>query len=247
MAASFRGLVPGLRALSRGFSANSRLNTVIVERWWKVPLPKEGQPARLHPRRHRIYKLVEDTKHQTKEPLELILTQNVNRLGSRGDVVFVKRSLGRNKLLPQGLAVYASPENKLLFEDERKCFQEGAPEDRIQTHSGEEVVEFLRKSHLTVRMKNNVKWELTPEIISRHFQIELGVFVPPQAMTLPDQPITTWCESWCDVTVNGIETVRVPMSVTNFERLKLRRYKQWLLRQGGASALGGGDGAHPES
>ncbi|PNI22995.1 MRPL9 isoform 7, partial [Pan troglodytes] len=50
--------------------------TVIVERWWKVPLAGEGRKPRLH-RRHRVYKLVEDTKHRPKENLELILTQSV--------------------------------------------------------------------------------------------------------------------------------------------------------------------------
>lgn len=52
-------------------------NTVVVERWWQVPLSKVGSPPRLHPRRHRIYKLVEDTKHAPKEKMELILTQTV--------------------------------------------------------------------------------------------------------------------------------------------------------------------------
>lgn len=40
-------------------------------------------------------------------------------LGVRGDLVSVKKSLGRNRLLPRGLAVYASPENKKLFEEEK--------------------------------------------------------------------------------------------------------------------------------
>lgn len=52
-------------------------STVIVERWWKVPLAGEGRKPRLH-RRHRVYKLVEDTKHRPKDNLELILTQSVD-------------------------------------------------------------------------------------------------------------------------------------------------------------------------
>ena len=31
----------------------------------------------------------------------------------------MKKSVGRNRLLPEGLAVYASPENKKLFEEEK--------------------------------------------------------------------------------------------------------------------------------
>lgn len=48
-----------------------------MERWWKVPLAGEGRKPRLH-RRHRVYKLVEDTKHRPKDNLELILTQSVD-------------------------------------------------------------------------------------------------------------------------------------------------------------------------
>lgn len=46
-------------------------------------------------------------------------------LGTRGDVVSVRKSLGRNKLLPQGLAVYASPENRRMFEEEKKVGRAG--------------------------------------------------------------------------------------------------------------------------
>lgn len=33
------------------------------------------------------------------------------------------------------------------------------------------------------------------------------------------------------VQVNGLDTVRVPMSVVNFERPKTKRYKYWLAQQ----------------
>lgn len=32
-----------------------------------------------------------------------------------------------------------------------------------------QTVKFLRTCHLEVGMKNNVKWELNPEIVARHF------------------------------------------------------------------------------
>lgn len=61
-------------------------------------------------------------------------------------------------------------------------------------------------------------------------------------------PFSDWVESWdwvvvalfaqlieaflffC-VQVNGLDTVRVPMSVVNFERPKTKRYKYWLAQQ----------------
>lgn len=42
----------------------------------------------------------------------------LSELGGRGDTVFVKKSVGRNNLLAQGLAVYPSPENKAMFAEE---------------------------------------------------------------------------------------------------------------------------------
>uniref|UniRef100_A0AAA9SPQ4 Large ribosomal subunit protein bL9m n=2 Tax=Bos TaxID=9903 RepID=A0AAA9SPQ4_BOVIN len=186
------GSTPGSE---RDFSLSHSRGTVIVERWWKVPLAGEGRKPRLH-RRHRVYKLVEDTKHRPKENLELILTQSVDELGVRGDLVSVKKSVGRNRLLPEGLAVYASPENKKLFEEEKLLRQEGKL-DKIQTKAGE----------------------------------ALGVVVAPHALKLPEEPITQRGEYWCEVTVNGLDTVRVPMSVVNFERPKTKRYKYWLAQQ----------------
>ncbi|XP_051013624.1 39S ribosomal protein L9, mitochondrial [Acomys russatus] len=160
--ARLEGSIPG-----RNFSLSNHRSTVVVERWWKVPLAGEGRKPRLH-RRHRVYKLVEDTKHRPKEALELILTQSVDEIGVRGDLVSVRKSVGRNKLLPQGLAVYASPENKKLFEEEKLLRQEGKLE-KIQTKAGEATVKFLRRCRLEVGMKNNVKWELSPDIVARHF------------------------------------------------------------------------------
>uniref|UniRef100_A0A8L2QGW3 Large ribosomal subunit protein bL9m n=1 Tax=Rattus norvegicus TaxID=10116 RepID=A0A8L2QGW3_RAT len=213
----------------RDFSLSHYQSTVIVERWWKVPLAGEGRKPRLH-RRHRVYKLVEDTKHRPKDHLELILTQSVDEIGVRGDLVSVKKSVGRNKLLPQGLAVYASPENRKLFEEEKLLRQEGKLE-KIQTKAGEATVKFLRSCRLEVGMKNNVKWELNPEIVARHFFKNLGVVVAPHALRLPEDPITRWGEYWCDVTVNGLDTVRVPMSVVLFRKPKTKRYKHWLAQQ----------------
>ncbi|NWV26817.1 RM09 protein, partial [Origma solitaria] len=64
-----------------------------------------------------------------------------------------------------------------------------------------QTLQFLRRCRLEVGMKNNVHWELSPEIVARHFLKNLGVWVPPQALQLPPEPITRWGHFWCDVTV----------------------------------------------
>ncbi|XP_066464958.1 large ribosomal subunit protein bL9m [Eleutherodactylus coqui] len=218
--------------LSRGspFVAQVR-GTVIVERWWQVPLAKEGEEPYLHPRRHRIYRMVEDTKHGAKEKMELILTQNVHRLGSRGDTVLVDRRPGRCKLLAQGLAVYPSPENKAKFEEERRLQLAGDLGGRAQTWTGEMTVNYLKKSRLRVEMRSHTTWELNEEIVARQLLKNLGVMAPVKAVKIPDEPITAYGEYWCEVTINGIDTVRMPMDVVRFMNPKTKRYKHWLSKQ----------------
>ena len=55
--------------------------------------------------------------------MKLILRADVENLGILGDVVEVKAGYGRNFLLPQGLAMVASPSNLKSFEQERKKLQ----------------------------------------------------------------------------------------------------------------------------
>jgi large subunit ribosomal protein L9 len=48
--------------------------------------------------------------------MEVILKEDVNNLGHRGDVVKVAAGYGRNYLLPQNLAMEANPANKAVIE-----------------------------------------------------------------------------------------------------------------------------------
>ncbi|KAL8184736.1 UNVERIFIED_CONTAM: 54S ribosomal protein L9, mitochondrial [Gekko kuhli] len=230
LGAALRGAAAAGPAQLRAFSLSAPLGTVVLERWWKVPLSKVGREPRVKHRRFKVFRLVEDTKHSPKQPMELILTDSVERLGARGDVVLVDKSYGRNKLLANNLAVYPSPENKKMFEEEAKLLKEGKLE-KSQTLSGIKTVRFLQSCHLEVGMKNNKDWELTPAIVARHFLKNLKVMVPPYAVKLPDEPITQYGEYWCEVTVNGLDTVRVPMSVVTFMLPKTKRYKHWLAQQ----------------
>ena len=49
--------------------------------------------------------------------MEIILKDDVKGLGYKDDIVTVKPGYGRNYLIPQGLAVIASPSNKKMAEE----------------------------------------------------------------------------------------------------------------------------------
>lgn len=216
---------PGAAAV-RSLSLTPAQRTVVVERWWQVPLSKKGSPPRLYPRRHRIYKLVEDTNHKPKEKMELILTQRVPKLGGRGETVFVKKSVGRNKLLPQGLAVYASPENKEMFAEEIKLLQEGMSEEKSQTRTGQLTVDFLKRIKLDINQVPTEDFQVTKEVVCRGFLKKFLLVVPPNALTLEQEPMKDLGDYWCEVTVNGIDTVRVPVSIVPYEDYSVSYKKQ---------------------
>ena len=52
--------------------------------------------------------------------MELMLRQDVDKLGRRGEVVKVAEGYGRNFLLPRGLAVPVTEANKAMIAKERK-------------------------------------------------------------------------------------------------------------------------------
>ena len=52
--------------------------------------------------------------------MKLLLKENVESLGLRGDIVIVKRGYGRNYLVPKGLAIEATPGNMKQLELERR-------------------------------------------------------------------------------------------------------------------------------
>ena len=49
--------------------------------------------------------------------MEIILLQRISKLGNMGDTVQVKQGFGRNFLIPSGMALRATKENKEFFEE----------------------------------------------------------------------------------------------------------------------------------
>ena len=52
--------------------------------------------------------------------MKVVLREDVEKLGRRGDVIKVAEGYGRNYLLPRGLAVLVTEANKALIARERK-------------------------------------------------------------------------------------------------------------------------------
>jgi large subunit ribosomal protein L9 len=78
--------------------------------------------------------------------MEIILREDVERLGSRGQVVKVADGYARNFLLPKRLAVAATDSNRKIVEQERQAHlrreakQKGEAEDLSKLLSGVTVI-----------------------------------------------------------------------------------------------------------
>jgi large subunit ribosomal protein L9 len=83
--------------------------------------------------------------------MEVILKEDVNKLGHRGDVVKVAEGYGRNYLIPHQLAIEATAGNKAVIEQMkaasvRKTAKERGSAEALGQQLSGQALEFTRKS-----------------------------------------------------------------------------------------------------
>jgi large subunit ribosomal protein L9 len=83
--------------------------------------------------------------------MEVILKEDVNNLGHRGDVVKVAAGYGRNYLMPQNLAMEANANNKAVIEQMknsavRKSAKEKTEAEALVAQLDAVSLEFTRKT-----------------------------------------------------------------------------------------------------
>lgn len=74
--------------------------------------------------------------------MEVILKQNIDNLGYTDDLVVVKNGYARNFLIPKGLAVYASPRNVKMREENLK--QRAHKEEKMRKEAEKMLADFLK-------------------------------------------------------------------------------------------------------
>jgi large subunit ribosomal protein L9 len=82
--------------------------------------------------------------------VQVILKQDVEKIGQRGDIVDVSRGYVRNFLVPRGLAEIATPSR--LEEARREMAEAEEREQRIAERASE-VAETLNKSVITIEAR----------------------------------------------------------------------------------------------
>jgi large subunit ribosomal protein L9 len=67
--------------------------------------------------------------------MDVLLCEDVDNLGQRGQVVRVRAGYGRNYLLPQKLAIKASAGNKKMLDDQRRLLAKREQRERLSAQT----------------------------------------------------------------------------------------------------------------
>lgn len=121
--------------------------------------------------------------------MKVILRADVENLGRLGDLVEVKPGYGRNYLLPQGLAMRATPSNLKVFELERKKLQVLVEAQRQDAAS---LAEKINAAHVVISMRvgenDKLYGSVTTSLIADSLAEQFGIEIDRRRILL-DSPI----------------------------------------------------------
>ena len=144
--------------------------------------------------------------------MEVILKEDVNKLGHRGDVVRVADGYGRNYLLPGKLAIEATQANKVVIEQMktsalRKSAKEKAGSEELGAQLNEAVLTFERKAGENGQLFGSV----TSADIAQ--QLEAQGFTVDRRKIHLDEPLKTVGEYHVPVRLHREVTAHVQVNV----------------------------------
>ena len=153
-------------------------------------------------------KLVKVNKQANKKPrLNLILKEDVPNLGVAGQMVQVKRGYGRNYLILNRLAVYATDENI------EKYLASQTDQESGSLVADPKILPFFESAVLKIPVKEEEgSWEITKRDISVECRKKLSVVVPIHCVKM-SKPITTYGDHIVGIIVNENVTSQLKCSV----------------------------------
>ena len=153
--------------------------------------------------------------------MEVILKEDVNKLGHRGDVVKVADGYGRNYLLPEKLAIEATANNKAVIEQMknssvRKLAKEKVvAEDLSKTLESVELV-FERK----VGENDHIFGSVTSSDIAQQLE-QKGYTIDRRKISL-EEPLKTLGEFYVPIKLHREVTTHLKVTVKGDEQTEER-------------------------
>jgi len=148
--------------------------------------------------------------------MEVILREEIGKLGRRGDVVKVASGYARNYLLPNRLAVAATEGNKKIVEQERQAHLR---RDAKESADAGELGKLLGSAEVTITQKAGENDQLFGSVTATDISVALekqGYTIDRRKVHLED-PIKTLGDFKVSVRLHRDVTVEVPVHVVKDE------------------------------
>ena len=135
--------------------------------------------------------------------MQVILKQDVEKIGRRGEIVDVSRGYVRNFLVPRGLAEVATPAK---MEEAQRRMAEAEERNRRMAERASEIAETLNKSVITIEARTGEDERLfgsiTPANIVSAIEKARGIRLDRRRVKL-DEPIRALGTHQVPIQVHG--------------------------------------------
>ncbi|MDP9425976.1 MAG: 50S ribosomal protein L9 [Actinomycetota bacterium] len=135
--------------------------------------------------------------------MQVILRQDVEKIGQRGDIVDVSRGYVRNFLVPRGLAEVATAAK---MEEARREIQEAEERDQRMAERAGEVAATLNKSVITIEARTGederIFGSITPANIAQAIERARSIRIDRRRVKL-EEPIRTLGTHQVPIQVHG--------------------------------------------
>jgi large subunit ribosomal protein L9 len=135
--------------------------------------------------------------------MQVILKQDVDKIGRRGDIVDVSRGYVRNFLVPRNLAEVATPAK---MEEAQREMAETAERDRRMAERAGEIAATLNKSVITIEARTGederIFGSITPANIVQAIERARGLRIDRRRIRL-EEPIRSLGTHQVPVQVHG--------------------------------------------
>src|SRR5579883_2093844 len=158
------------------------------------------------------------SRHRSKqeEIMEVILREDIEKLGSRGQVVKVAPGYARNFLLPKRLAVAATDANKKIVEQERQAHLR--KEAKLQADASE-LARLMASVEVTIRQKAGENDQLFGSVTANDIAValeKLGYSIDRKKVHL-EEPIKTLGDFTVSIRLHKEVSVDLPVHVVREE------------------------------
>jgi len=144
--------------------------------------------------------------------MEVILREDIDKLGSRGQVVKVTSGYARNFLLPRHMAVAATDSNKKIVEQERQAHLR---KDAKQQAEAADLGQLMGSVEITISQKAGDNDQLFGSVTSNDIAVALerqGYTIDRKKVHL-EEPIKTLGDFKATVRLHKEVNVEIPVHV----------------------------------